>query len=374
MSKRLQGFRKKAQKMPGVLTSSKPPHLWLNTGFHTVNKIISGSYIKGWAIGRVGMLTGPSNAGKSLLAISAAVEAQKKGYGVFIVDSEFALDDDYMGAVGLDVDDDLFFFNRVNSISNAKKVIFSFLNEYRADKDNLPPVAIVIDSVDRLLTDSHIKKSEDGDIYNDQGLQAKMHKQFCSDLAQEIGDLDVFGIVTKQPYKNQDPIMSRVQPWIITDSIRFPFSQIALLTNVRMKDKKTKIVDGVNITAFAEKTRFCKPHQKVKVEVPYDIGLDPYSGILEAAESIGVVQKNGGWYKFGDANFQESTSAEHMEDIFKELLAKDEDSSIVFDVPLSEDEYEDHQVGKVVNTKKKKKKKASRKVSSTEDSTDNDKE
>lgn len=357
MAKGLQGFRKKVDKMSGVLTSSKPPHLWLNTGFYSVNKVISGSYNKGWANGRLGMITGPSDAGKSLLAMSAAVEAQKAGYGVFILDTEHALDDDYMTKIGIDVDDEFFFFNKTNSITSAKKLLTTFLEDYKASKksDNLPPLALIIDSVDRLLTDSHVKKDEGGEMYQDQGLHAKMLKQFTSDLAQGIGDQEIFGVVTKQPYKNQDPIMSKVEPWIITDSIKFPFSQILLVTNVRLKDKKTNEIEGITATAFAYKTRFCKPRQKVKVDIPYDIAFDAYSGILEAAVMAGVLEKNGGWYSFEGEKFQESSSSEHMEAIFTKLVETDEDSNIVFDVELGDNEVEDHELGKRVNTKGRRK-------------------
>ncbi len=357
MKNGLQGFRKKAEKMGNVITSSKPPHLWLNTGFYSVNKVISGSYNKGWANGRLGMVTGPSDSGKSLLAMSAAVQAQRAGYGVFILDTEFALDDDYMSNVGLDVDDEFLFFNKTNSIATAKELISNFLKEYKENKvsENLPPVALIIDSIDRLLTDSHVKKDEAGEMYQDQGLHAKMLKQFCSDLAQGIGDQEIFGIATKQPYKNQDPIMVRVEPWIITDALKFPFSQILLVTNVRLKDKKTNEIEGIKATAFAYKTRFCKPRQKVKVDIPYDISLDAYSGILDAAVTAGVLQKNGGWYNFEGEKFQESSSAEHMDAIFKKLVETDEDSNIVFDVELGEDEMEDHELGTSVNTRRKKK-------------------
>lgn len=353
--KRLQSFRKNADKLGGVITSSKPPSIWLSTGFYTVNKTISGSYNKGWAGGRLGMVTGPSDGGKSLMAMAAALEAQKKGYGVFIVDSEFALDDDYMRAVGIDVDDDMFFFNRTNSISSAKKVIMDFLSEYREskEKENLPPVVLIIDSVDRLLTDSHVQKADAGDIYNDQGLHAKMMKQFCSDIAQAIGDLEIFGICTKQPYKNQDPIMSKVEPWIVTDAIKFPFSQILLVTNVRLKDKKTSEIEGITVTAFAYKTRFCKPRQKVKIDIPYDVSINPYSGLLEAATSCGILEKKGGWYALGDNKFQESSSAEYMDEIYKQLVEKDEDTNIVFTLELDDNEVEDNRIGKSVNNKKK---------------------
>lgn len=365
----LANFKKKREKMSGVNPTSLPPQFWLNTGFHILNKTISGSYEKGYASGRLSMLTGPSSSGKSLLAIAAAVEAQKKGYGVFIVDSEHSLDDDYMTAVGLDVDDPLFIFQKVNSIANTKKVMNAFITDYRDNKDDLPPFLMIVDSLDQLKTASHTDKASEGEMYNDQGLHAKQLKQMCSDWAQEIGDLDIFGIATKQPYKNQDPIMSKVKPWIITDALRFPFSQILLVTNVFLKDKKTRVTEGIKMTAFADKTRFCKPFQKCVIEVPYDIGLDPYNGILEAAASVGVVEKNGGWYTFEGNKFQEKDSDQYIKSIYEKLLEEDEDSSVVFDVPLNDNEVEDFNIGKSVNNTKKKKK-TSRKKS--EEEVDND--
>lgn len=346
-------FKKSVTKMDGVNTNSAPPEHWLNTGFKILNKNIAGSYNKGYGSGRLAMLTGPSSSGKSLLAIAAAVEAQKAGYGVFIIDSEFALDDEYMSAIGLNTDDDNFLFQRVNSIENAKKVMALFIQNYRKEKENLPPFLMLLDSLDQLKTKSHTEKSKDGDVYNDQGLHAKQLKQLCSDWAQDIGDLNIFGIATKQPYKNQDPIMAKVKPWIITDALRFPFSQIILVTNVFLKDKATKVTEGIKLTAFADKTRFCKPFQKCVVEVPYDVSLDQYSGILEAAASIGAVEKNGSWYNFEGEKFQAGGASEHIEAIYQRLLEMDSDTSIVFDVELDENEAEDHNIGKAVNTSKK---------------------
>ena len=354
MSKTLQQFKKNREKLSGVTTSSEPPKYWLSSGFYTVNKILSGSYTGAYASGRIAMLTGPSNAGKSLLAISAAVQAQKEGYGVFIVDSENALDDAYMQAVGLDVDDENFFYQGVNSITAAKKVMTDFIQAYRADKDSLPPFVMIVDSLDQLYTDAHVAKSEKGEMQNDQGQQAKLLKQFCSGWAHDIKGLDIFGIATKQPYQNQDPIMSKVKPWIITHSMRFPFSQILLVTNVFLKNDKTKIYDGVKITAFADKTRFCKPFQKCVVEVPYDCDLDPYNGVLEAAASVGVVEKNGGWYTFGEHKFQASSASEHIEEVFNKLVEMDKSNSVILVVPLNDDESEDFELGNKAKTSKKK--------------------
>jgi recombination protein RecA len=341
MNKALDAFKKKRDKLPGVTTNSEPPRLWLSTGAYTMNKILSGSYDKGFAMSRMSMVTGPSDSGKSFIAMNAALEAQRKGYGVFIVDSEHALDDNYFTNVGLDVEDDLFMYNDVNSLEAAKKLISEFTRMVRENQKDLPPFVLIVDSLDQLKTKSHVEKASKGEVHNDQGQHAKQLKQFGFDVAHDIKDIDVFGIVTKQPYVNQDPIMSKVKPYIITEAMRFPFSQILLVWNKRVKNKTTAMVDGIELTAFAEKTRFCKPFQKCAVTVPYDTGIDKYSGVLEAAEGLDILSKSGAWYNYEGTKFQKGTVDEElMETIFQHLVKLDEDENTVLDyndLPEKED-------------------------------------
>lgn len=330
-------FKKDVEKMPGVTTSSSPPRFWLNTGAYTVNKVISGSYNKGYASSRLTMVAGPSDAGKSFFAMNAAVEAQKKGYGVFILDSEHAIDDDYMKAVGIDLDAEFLFYHDVKSLETAKKLTTEFVSTVRNNKDDLPPFVMLIDSLDQLKTEAHVEKSEKGELSHDRGQQAKLQKQFASDLAHDVRDVDIFGIITKQPYANQDPIMSKVKPYIITEAVRYPFSQIILLQNRRVKDKKSRKVEGIEVKVFGEKTRFCKPFQECRVDIPYDTGIDPFSGILEAAESVGIIEKNGAWYTFEGDKFQESGASAYMMAIYDKLLDADEDGSTVLELNDEED-------------------------------------
>lgn len=327
-NKALEAFKKKRDKMSGVTSNSEPPRLWLHSGAYTMNKILSGSYTKGFAMSRMSMVTGPSDAGKSFIAMNAALEAQRMGYGVFIVDSEHALDDNYFANIGLDVDDENFIYNDVGSLEAAKKLLSEFTTLIRNNQKDFPPFVIIIDSLDQLKTKSHVEKAEKGEVHNDQGQHAKQLKQFGFDVAHDIKDIDVFCIATKQPYVNQDPIMSKVKPYIITEAMRFPFSQILLVWNKRVKDKKTKSVEGIELAAFAEKTRFCKPFQKCAVTVPYDTGIDKYSGILEAAEGLDILEKNGGWYNYEGQKFQAGDIDEELlETIFQHLVRLDEENN-----------------------------------------------
>jgi len=328
-------------KLDGVNVHSAPPRLWLSTGNCAVNKVISGKFYRGYAGGRLAMITGPSDSGKSFLAMSAAVQAQKNGYGVFIVDSENAIDDNYMEAVGLDLEDELLMYNSVNSLESGKKLISEFIQEYRANKEDLPPFLLLIDSLDELRTKAHVEKEEKGVIHNDQGQKAKQLKQLGGDIMHEIRDLDIFCVATKQPYQNQDLIMKKVDPYIITESMKFPFSQIVMLTNRRVKDAKTKTVEGIALNVLGYKTRFAKPRQKVTIEVPYDTGIDPYNGLLDIAENLGVISKSGAWYSYKDDKFQtKSADEETLNKILQDLIELDDNGDHFIDT-LNEEESDD---------------------------------
>jgi hypothetical protein len=41
------------------------------------------------------------------------------------------------------------------------------------------------------------------------------------------------------------------------------------------------------------KSRYSKPFEGVQIKIPYETGMDPYSGLLEMLESKGIVEKVG---------------------------------------------------------------------------------
>jgi hypothetical protein len=41
------------------------------------------------------------------------------------------------------------------------------------------------------------------------------------------------------------------------------------------------------------KTRYAKPFEGVQVKIPYETGMDPYSGLIEMFEKAGLLKKSG---------------------------------------------------------------------------------
>lgn len=298
----IQNFKKDLDKIEGIGTSSQPPRYWYSTGNYVLNRIISGNVYHGIPQGRITDLAGPSGAGKSFIAANLVAAAQREGASILVVDSENALDDDFMSKIGVDVNREDYMYAGVNTIPEASKVVSTFLNGYKEsvgeDKD-APQVLILIDSLDMLMTETEQEHFEKGVTKGDQGQKNKQLKAMLRTFVQAIKNLNVAIICTSQVYKNQD-ILNGEGIWIVSDAVKYAASQIILIQKRKLKDdsKGAKVGDfaGVRMICEGYKTRFTKPFQKVEIEVPYETGMDPTSGLLEVAKDAGVVVQKGSRY------------------------------------------------------------------------------
>lgn len=333
-------LQKSLSKNDGVSFDSSTPKWWISTGNFVINKIISGRYDRGIPQGRIACLTGPSGSGKSFVLANIIRQAQKDGFTILVVDTEHALDNEYMEAIGVDTDHDQYIYVSVKNMSAGTKTIHTVTSEYNKARmrkdDSLPPLLIVVDSLDFMFTDSMAENfEENGEMSNDMGLHARKLKQMLTSFVQEIKYIPAAMLVTKQTYVDQTPNV--FPPWKFAESIKYPLSQILLINRKLDRDKsaKTREYTGIVLNLFGFKTRFTKPYQTCEIKVPYDTGMSEYEGILPVAVSLGVVNKNGGWYEFGDKKFQESNFHKYQEQIFAEVLKIDNHT---IEVELGEDD------------------------------------
>ena len=66
---------------------------------------------------------------------------------------------------------------------------------------------------------------------------------------------------------------------------------------------KTTTVNGIRAACKIMKTRYAKPFESVQVEIPYETGMSPYSGMVDMLESKNLLTKEGNSlvYKFADS-------------------------------------------------------------------------
>ncbi len=354
------GFLKNVTKdleKAGINTgASQPPRYWYSTGNYVLNKIISGSFLKGIPQGRITCFTGPSGAGKSFLVCNAMREAQKQGAHIVVLDSENALDDNFVNAIGVDVTKNYNYF-AVDTIPSVKKVISSFITayneEYDKDDEDAPQVLFVIDSLDMLMTETESDQFDKGITKGDMGQKNKQLKSLLRQFVQAIKNHNLSMIVTAQVYQNQD--MFADCKWVVSDAVKYSLSQITLLTKLKLKETGSREVTGIRMKCEGYKTRFTKPFQTVTIEVPYDEGMDPYNGLLEVAVDLDIVKKKGSRYMID--GIEKSFFSKDFNQYAPDVLLKCESKCHQF---LSIDtDAEDEDISPQISAKKKRQIKAS---------------
>jgi len=329
-------FQKEGSKAEGISMTNNAPEFFITTGNYVLNKIVSGKYLEGFAQGRWGAVTGPSGAGKSFVVANVIKAAQDQGCGILVIDSENALDEGYLAKLGIDINAPNFFYRGVKTIVQASEQFSTFTRLYR--KHGMTDrMLIVIDSLDMLMTDSELKNYDKGDQKGDQGQQAKQLKKLLQTFVQDIKNLPFVGLCTKQAYKEQDPIAALSMPFVVTEATKFAFSQMLMVMKLMLKSEDKSRYEGITMKVLGYKTRFTKPFQAAKIEVPYETGMDPFTGLLEVAESLGVVTRNGSWYMYGDEKFQKGNFHKFQQRVLEALIAKEDE---VIDVVIDSKELD----------------------------------
>lgn len=299
----------------GVSLDSSPPRYWFSTRNAALNKIISNTYTNGIPQGRVTGVAGPSGSGKSFIASNCMVGAQEQAAFVLAIDTENALDDSFVQAVGVNTKEN-YVYTSASTIPQVSQIVSEFVKEYKKDygtSHDAPKVLIVIDSLDMLMTESELANYNAGDPKADQGQKAKQLKAMLRTFVQDIKEMNISIIVTTQVYQaTQQQIMAGEGVWVINAAVRYALSQLILCTRLKLKDKDTKIVSGIRMKCEAFKTRFAKPFQNVTIEVPYETGIEYYNGIHDMLKASGLLEQKGSWYtlsgteiKYQEKNFSD---------------------------------------------------------------------
>ena len=348
----LKGVTRDLEKAGIDMGASEPPRYWFSTGNYVLNKIISGSFMRGIPQGRITAFVGPSQSGKSFLIGNLIREAQKEGAFVLVLDSENALDNQFVSAIGGDPSS-YYKYVSVDTIPQVRKVVSTFLMGYKAENGNdhdAPKIVIVIDSLDMLITETEMDHFEKGVTKGDQGQRNKQLKAMLRDFVQAVKRPNVSMVITDQVYRNQD-VMNGEGVWMVKDAVKYSLSQIVMLGKLKLKDTGSRVVKGIRMKVEGYKTRFAKPYQVATIEVPYDTGMDPYNGLLEVAVEMGKVVKKGSRYALAgeDKSWYSRDFGEYAPDVLIDCEA-DTDHFLNADI---DDAELDNSKGKSVSQQRK---------------------
>ena len=292
-------FRKDLTKsIDGLSFGFNDPTDWVSTGNYTLNYLISGDFHKGVPLGKVTVFAGESGAGKSYFCSGNIIKnAQEQGIFVVLVDSENALDESWMQALGVDTSPEKLMKLSMAMIDDVAKTIATFMSDYRALPDGeRPKVLFVIDSLGMLLTPTDVNQFEAGEMKGDLGRKPKALTALVRNCVNMFGSYNVGMVCTNHTYASQDMFdpddkISGGQGFIYASSI------VVAMKKLKLKEDEdgNKISDVMGIRAACKvmKTRYAKPFEGVQVKIPYETGMNPYSGLVDLAEKRGLLKKDG---------------------------------------------------------------------------------
>ena len=297
-------FRKDLTKsIQGMSSGFNDPTDWVSTGSYALNYLISGDFNRGVPLGKVTVFAGESGAGKSYFAAGNIVKhAQEQGIYVVLIDSENALDQAWLEALGVDCDESKLLKLSMSMIDDVAKTISTFMTDYKAmDEEDRPKVLFVIDSLGMLLTPTDVDQFNKGDMKGDMGRKPKALTSLVRNTVNMIGAHNVGLVCTNHTYASQDMFdpddkISGGQGFIYASSI------VVAMKKMKLKEdadgNKISQVMGIRAGCKVMKTRYAKPFEGVQVKIPYETGMNPYSGIVELFEAKGVIEKQGNRLKY----------------------------------------------------------------------------
>ena len=298
----LSKFRKTLTKsIDGLGVGFNDPTDWVSTGNYALNYLISSDFNKGVPLGKVTVFAGESGAGKSYICSGNLIKnAQEQGIYVVLIDSENALDQSWLEALGVDVSEDKLLKLNMAMIDDVAKTINEFMKEYKAMEER-PKVLFVIDSLGMLLTPTDVNQFEAGDLKGDMGRKPKALTALVRNCVNMFGSYNVGLVATNHTYASQDMFdpddkISGGQGFIYASSIVVAMRKLKLKTDA--DGNKTTTVNGIRAACKIMKTRYAKPFESVQVEIPYATGMSPYSGLVDLCEAKGILQKDGNRLKY----------------------------------------------------------------------------
>jgi RecA/RadA recombinase len=191
-------------------------------------------------------------------------------------------------------------------IDDVAKMISEFAKEYKTlPEGERPKVLFIVDSLGMLLTPTDVNQFEAGDMKGDLGRKAKSLTALVRNCVNMFGNLNLGMVCTNHTYASQDMFdpddkISGGQGFIYASSI------VVAMRKLKLKEdedgNKISEVKGIRAACKIMKTRYAKPFEGVQVKIPYETGMNPYSGLVDLFEGKGLLSKDGNRLKYVKAD------------------------------------------------------------------------
>ena len=237
--------------------------------------------------GRVTEIYGTESAGKSTLAIHIMAETQIAGGTAAYIDVEHALDPQYAGNCGLDLESLL--IAQPDSAEQALDITEQLVRSGAID-------TVIIDSVAALVPRAEVE-GDMGDTHV--GLQARLMSQALRKLTSTIHHSKTAVVFINQ-------IREKVGVMYGSPEVTPGGRALKFYSSVRIDLRRTESIKqgaeviGSRVRARIVKNKVASPFRVAEFDIMFNQGVSLEGDLLEIGDEMGIVKKNGSFYSFGE--------------------------------------------------------------------------
>ena len=259
--------------------------------------------IGGLPKGRIVEIYGPESSGKTTLTLSVIAEAQKAGATCAFVDAEHALDPDYAGKLGVNVDDLL--VSQPDTGEQALEITDMLVRSNAVD-------VIIVDSVAALVPKAEIE-GEMGDAHV--GLQARLMSQALRKITGNIKNANCLVIFINQIRMKIGVMFGNPETTTGGNALKF-YASVRLDIRRTGAVKEGDEVVGSETRVKVVKNKVAPPFRQAEFQIMYGKGIYRTGEIIDLGVQLGLVEKSGAWYSYQGNKIGQgkANAAKYLED------------------------------------------------------------